>query len=150
MFIFCVLTILIFFPELFGTNEPEMLGTVTKDHKTLKMQLKSLEESFRRQEAVMEPKDVVNREYTKIHGHFTLLKDNLEILQYLITMLEEMCEMKRKRFLWMRSDMSRQVKTSFSVHLQQRKFNGLLKFDHKNKALNITISPSEGNSTLFI
>ena len=127
-----------------------MLGTVTKDHKTLKMQLKSLEESFRREEAVMEPKEVVNREYAKIHGHFTLLKENLEILQYLITALEDMCKMKRERFVWMRADMSRQVKTSFSAHLLQRKFNGLLKFDHKNKALNITISPSEGNSPLFI
>ena len=125
-----------------------MLGTVTKEHKTLKMELKSLEESFRREEAVMEPKDVVNREYAKIKGHFTLLRENLEILEYLITTLEDMCKMKRDRFLWMRSDMSRQVKTSFSVHLQQRKFNGLLKFDHKNKALNITISPSEGNSLL--
>ena len=71
------------------------------------------------------------------------LKGNMEILNHYIFELIDMSKAKREKFQLLRACMSRMVKTSFSTHLQQRQFNGLLKFDHKLKRLDIQVSPEE-------
>lgn len=130
--------------EIFGTAQPEMLATpVEKKSQIIKKELFTLEESFRREEEVVESKEVVNREYFKVNDHYHKLKGNMEILNHYIFELIDMSKAKREKFQLLRACMSRMVKTSFSTHLQQRQFNGLLKFDHKLKRLDIQVSPEE-------
>ena len=130
--------------EIFGSAQPEMLATkVEKEPNIIRKELYTLEESFRREEEVVESKEVVSREYSKVNEHYQKLKSEMEILNHLVFELAEMSKRKREKFVMLRADMSRTVKTSFSAHLQQRQFNGLLKFDHKIKKLDIQVSPEE-------
>merc|ERR1712029_271410 len=71
--------------EIFGSAQPEMLATkVEKEPNIIRKELYTLEESFRREEEVVESKEVVGREYSKVNEHYQKLKSEMEILNHLV------------------------------------------------------------------
>jgi len=117
----------------------------------IKKDIKSLEDKFRQQIAVLEPKELVEKEFNKIDK---LYKDKFKQVQetgFLVLELEEITKDRIRSFHELRSWVSRQVKVGFSEHMSKRHFNGLLKFDHKpdkgpkepGQTLEIEICPEE-------
>ena len=79
----------------------------------------------------MEPRDIVENEYKKIHNTYENKKVEWEHAGFLVLELEEMTKGRLKHFVELRAYMCRKVKTSFTEHLSKRNFNGLLKFNHQ-------------------
>ena len=117
--------------------------------RTLKKMILAAEELLREQRNTLEPREVVKKNREESHKIFTEAQDQYDWLKDLITKMRRMNKSRAKGFYNIRGSMCRSVMNAFSAHLQQRNFQGKLKFKHNNNpgppTLELAVDPIGGD-----
>lgn len=119
--------------------------------RVIQKEVRSLEEGFRRQEQVREPRDVVQRQYRDYSIAYAKIKDSINEVAETVAYLGKMLKRRKKSFDVIRGAMCRRVKLSFVERLSARNYVGTLIFNHRKtkenpqKTLELVVCPEGGD-----
>ncbi|KAJ8033739.1 Structural maintenance of chromosomes protein 6 [Holothuria leucospilota] len=132
-------------------KKKEQLGKVNELRKRVEKKQKDVEADVEKAKQISperlnrgDPAEIT-REYNRAKEKYEEARRQIKKWKVIIKRLESMLELRQQAFVQLRHFIALRTKHYFTLMLSQRKYNGKIKFLHKEEALLLEVQPTEGH-----